>query len=556
MALKLQILSVKAMEWEGWCRHRLEAFRAIRKPGAIIRQSYSFPQGVMAQIICCDICDIIRIWGGGVSGFICHARGDTSPGGITPDGKQITPVYGYPLVDNDHGSFVLTSDGNKPPAWGISRDVENYGNIDWIGKDGTALTFRGPSGRQFPLDPTINYSGFTFFDESVGDLLPVDYYTPFSPNVYQSGNILTTVKSGKVTGVSLLNGVPVVMVSGNYRNLTNPDGGTGGFYDEIWINGQRIGWKIGSRASVPWFFNQAGDKAVKGGTELSINSTTDSGGKVTYSISFSALEGGSGTTSYSADKSTGKWSLGKNGSWPGYKDFSDEVLQGIQLIAKYSESSLRIGSSADRFATLPIMFSGTGVLTPLSISGPEAASVGALYGYSGGTGGACPQTVLWSMSGGTIVNGLITSISGCGMGSVTVSLSPSGISATMPVRLPNGVWVNSYSFHAQFGTVDGMGDCDVGGGFFDCQAIILNCTACENAVFISGNTKIQTTYSNFAKTGVNECAFTACTDPCNSLLRTLPHGPFAPATVCVPTGDPAYYQFAAVVNTIQTWECP
>ena len=420
MPLKLQILSAKGAEWEGWCRHRLEAFRIIRSPGRIIKQSYSLPKGIMAQIICSDICDIIRIWGGAVSGFICHARSDLFPGGVKPDGTAISAVYPYPLVDNDHGSTVLTS-GGKPPVWGASRDVENYGNIDWLGTDGKAISFRGPSSRQFPLDPTISYPGFTVFDESVGDLLPVDYFTPFSPNVYSEGNISKTMK-GKVTGVSSL----YTVVSMNYRGMTNPDGGVGGFYDEVWTADKRIGWRSGDRPSICWFFNQTGDKAVNGNTELSVAITTDSLGKVNYIVTFSQLDIGSGTSNYSF--ASGAWSLSKSGSWPQNQDFSNNILQGIKVTSKYSESTQLTGNPTSTTVELPIMYSGT-LATGLTVSGPDDYTVPSDYTFTvNDNGTVCANAVpIWVYP------------TGCGIGTVIVTLG--SLSGSKQVRMPVGTWV-------------------------------------------------------------------------------------------------------------------
>lgn len=400
MPLKLEILSEKAAQWEGWCRHRLFAFNAIRQPGSIIKQTYSLPQGIMAYVMASDIVDIIRIWGGAVAGFICHPRSDSFPGGVTPQGASISPAYPYPLVDNDHGSFILT----PPTPWAVSRDAENYGNIDWQGSNGTILSWRGPSSRHFPLDPSINYPGYTLFDRTVGTPpFDTDYFTPFGPNVYQSGNILATLPNSKILGAALVNGVLTVVAS-----LFN-----GSYSDEVWQlkNGwQKLWAQGGSSPLVCWFFTADGMKAYRGNETLDFTSggpvytqITDPGGSATLSIHYND-----------------KYDLEKKGSWHPYRE---DVSLSISL--KSSDNSIVNNQGAETFANVPVyVLSNTGP-APLAIFGPVNFVNPSDYSATGGEG----DYTFTFPSGNS-----------CGTQSVTVT-DRCGKTASMDVRMSSGKFV-------------------------------------------------------------------------------------------------------------------
>jgi len=349
MPLKLQILSAQAAQWVSWCKQKLYALSSTRLKGQTYKRIYILPNGIKAQIISSDMGDVIRIWG--ELGFICHPRSDLYPGGISSkDDKPITAVYTYPLIDDDHGSVILT-----PPEWTLSTDAENYGNVDWLDSDGAATTFRGPCGRSLEMDSLNNYPGLTIFDyETKGDL-PVEHYTPYQNLTYVGGDINLTYPVGtKVIGVT----DTYTILSVDYTGRTNPDGGVGGFYTEIWEGLKtRIGFLHDSRPDVPWFFNKSGTEAVSSNKKLNII-TNDKG---VSSVIFGTLPQGSGTDTTAMVQGV-SWSLARKGDFPMYYDYVGDVLSNIKLKIDSLDSSVKTGSDAENFGTFPVKISGT--LTP------------------------------------------------------------------------------------------------------------------------------------------------------------------------------------------------
>lgn len=221
---------------------------------------------------------VIIIGESGIGGFLCHPQTTDYPGGkSSADDTPLPHVSDYPLLDDDLGTFHVFTDGSE---WLADREGENYGNIDWKGmsttgegeaSDAPILTWKGPPSRHFPLDPKKYLPGLTVLDEEVEENgLPVNYYTPFGPNVYEGGEVLATLPPmgatvPKVLGACYRDGILTVMVGANYRGLSNPAGTTGGFFYELWQKGsdwQRLGFRTSSRQTVPWFFSQSGAKGV------------------------------------------------------------------------------------------------------------------------------------------------------------------------------------------------------------------------------------------------------------------------------------------------------
>lgn len=257
MPLKVEILSEKAAQWEGWCKHRLAGLRAVRKPGETLKQSYALPQGVIAQIICSDICDIIRIWGGKALGFLCYPHGgdrtlvSISTGPVTNEFHRQIGGIAFPLVDDDTGTVNISFSDNE---WQAEKpNTDNYGNIDWIGKNtaaegslsnSTILTWRGPACRH-PVKAPNPYgliTGFSNVEQQVViDGFPTDIYTPLSPFIYQSGNLIATAPPvsnnpggqfdnlALVLGAALLGSSLVCVVSTN-RTFTSY-----GFWYECYV---------------------------------------------------------------------------------------------------------------------------------------------------------------------------------------------------------------------------------------------------------------------------------------------------------------------------------
>lgn len=69
----------------------------------------------------------------------------------------------YPLVDNDHGTFVISIDGEDLEVEWAGNADENYGNIWWsgTGDEPSVLSWRGPPSIQFPIGAEYTIPGLT-----------------------------------------------------------------------------------------------------------------------------------------------------------------------------------------------------------------------------------------------------------------------------------------------------------------------------------------------------------------------------------------------------------
>lgn len=408
-------------EYLGWARQKLAALERSRQAVGVpeLSQTLNPDDSVEVYISASGTGHLIRISAIG-SCFICHPRDNTNPGGAKPGGVAISPTtYQYPLVDDDQGSRVLTWEGD---GWLVSSEVENYGNLEWIGPGGEVVSWRGPGGRQFAMDRLLSFPGFTEWD---GADAYHDYYTPYRNQVYQGGEVSKEFPVGhKVLGAALAGGSLVCVVAVDYAGIENPDGGTGGFYDEVYVGDVRIGWQAASRPSVPWFFDSTGRVAVCGNRKLTIAEDL-------ASVTFEPLSSGSGTETNLYNGSN-QWGFDKSGSWPVFRDFVAESLRELTLSLAFSESTSLSSSYTDLYDDLDEMVT---VVNPPGVSGPEEASVGASYSAIN----AGPN-IEWSFSGGSISNsGTILSMSGCGV--QTVSWADScGRTGSMQVRAA-GVWV-------------------------------------------------------------------------------------------------------------------
>ena len=365
MSLKLQILSVKGAQYEGECRHKLAELTIIRLSMLARgkKRSYKvflfFGKGVMAEVIASGVCDIIRIWGGVAVGFICHPRSDSFPGGITPDGKSISAVYAYPLVDNDHGSVVLTPNGSNPVTWTTATDVENYGNNDWLGDDGTVLSWRGPSGRDLPFNFSVSVPGYTIGDGE--DNLGNPFYTVFQPLIYQAGEVFATAPQvgttpPKVLGAAFVsdgkgNTFLISIINNNYQNMTNPAGANGGFFNETWLNGgsdklydavnnpggwRRIGYIQGGRPTNNWFFSGNGKAALNGNQTMAVS---DDLTIVTFGTVVPVY--GSKINYQSSNQAGQTWGFTESGQWPGNNpDYNKDTETGLILKLSGSEGTI------------------------------------------------------------------------------------------------------------------------------------------------------------------------------------------------------------------------
>lgn len=416
----IQLLSADGAAYIGFAKQKLALITSLRKSQGQPKLSKIFQiDTFLITVVSSDWGDTIRIDGeGGVTGFICHPRSEIFPGGWKEGEEGIEPLdnsYVYPLEDDDGGSVVLSYDGE----WETSREVENYGNIDWRGLDGEILSWRGPPSRHFALDPTENYPGFTVFDEVVGE---IEYFTPFGPNVYQGGEILDTLPGAKILGACLRNGKLIVVASSNYRGMNNPAGGIGGFYDEVWEKGEDwvlLGFKQASRASTCWFFTEDGLTAYHGHEVLNLSGAVPVW-STTPDIASTAI----------LTVASGSWGLTADGVFLPYRETDT-----LQVTLKAVDASLRSGNSTGSRSAISVYMFGDEPAA-LTVSGSDTPTIGSVYSAAGGQG-----TVIFSGNGITLnSSGEVTAIPGCGMGSITVT-DACGATATKSVRLPSGVWV-------------------------------------------------------------------------------------------------------------------
>lgn len=495
-------------------------------------------------------------------GFICNPRIPGQNAGWVK-GAPIPPnasVYPLHVLDHSNAAIIKTKE-----EYSQNKTPQLYGNIDWVGVNTNTngghnepvLAWKGPPGRTTPFNYREAIPGLTQPDISFsGD----DFFTCFGPDIYSGGLLFNTLPvvgdvAPKVLGCALQGKYLVAVVNNHYASIS-------GFFEEIWYSAGGVkelynpetnvnGWrKIYStpagRPAQCWFFNKSGTKATQGQKEYSVDIVNNTVSLYVYPTSTGSMIVSHGSTSRS---------IAHSGEWEVWSDYKGDTRVTALVRVSGGDTTTSTITESGQAGNVPLYYPGDGGISDIVVTGPEGCTVGAGYSFTGGTGSGCPQTVSWSMSGGTINgSGVVTSISGCGMGSVTATLGPSGKTNTLAVRLPSGIWVTTYSFHAQFGdTHVGTGSC--GTGYFDCQGIIQNCYPCEIAVDISGAYKITTTYSNFARTGINECAFSSCHDPCYTLVRILPIGPFAKSVICKDHSD-ATTEFGPIENIVQEWRCP
>ena len=442
-----------------------------------------------------------------IHGFICHPRSDLFPGGRTPKGEQITPAYIYPLIDNDHGSVVLT------PKWTLSTMVENYGNLEWLGSDGGVLSWRGPAGRQFPMDPRNNYAGFTVLDYT--DVNENDFFTPYQNKSYKGGEVnLQFPSNSKVLGCS----DRAIILNTDYSGVVNPDGGTNGFYTEVWVDAKtRIGYQPSSRASLPWFFSQSGSEAVSGTQRVVVAPDKKT-------VAFSSVSGGvGGSQSETISPSKTQWTLSRAGTWRMFYDYQKDILTGVELAVSQNQSSVLSGSSSQTYGDLPLRYPGTKA-TALIIVGPDA--YGGPYAYHATPNGpGCEDSLItWSYP------------TGCGMGTISASRAD-GITGSKQVRMPTGVWTLISNEYFKIGQ-DNKWYSEIGGTKVEEWTVVGTCTT-----------------GDLCNGGTNDPA------ACTALGYGIPTlAPLIDHIVSVPCGGGNYvdlnYYNLLTTRLTYSWECP
>jgi len=300
MLLKLQILSTDGAKWVGWCKNRLVALSSMRKSGQIFKKTYVLPDKIFAQIISSDFCDIIRIWGGGVTGIICHPRSQNEvdtyvipaglygqlamdvtaiKGGWAADEDdnfaELTTRYAYPLVDADNASFLLS--GGTAVDTGEFLDKEgNYGNIYWHNNDVNNLSiisYKGTPTRHFPLTQQGAVTGADFATDGQG-------YT-----IYKGGVALTNTRNGADGNPEAICGA--AELGGEVMCCTSS--GVSIYQGEEWVNIPIAGWIPGST----WFFDSTGKNAINSSGSHTLTFVKADDGTITgtQSVSYIPLPG-------------------------------------------------------------------------------------------------------------------------------------------------------------------------------------------------------------------------------------------------------------------------
>lgn len=247
-------------EYLGWARQKLAVLERTRlESGSPEMERFYYPDdGVEVYVRASDNRPLIWITGP-VSGFAIHPRVADS------DDADID----FPLIDDDGKTSILTVDGdnvdvdNDPP-------VENYGNLCWMSsEDGDVLSWKGPPGVAIELDSWQDVTGLTVED----DIVDLNYrYTALRNTVYSQGDALFTLPEWGIIAPKVLCagydafGRLVVLAGTNYQNTQNPDGGIGGYYDELvtyngtqWV---RLHIRRSSRHTLPAFLSSNGASIV------------------------------------------------------------------------------------------------------------------------------------------------------------------------------------------------------------------------------------------------------------------------------------------------------
>jgi hypothetical protein len=195
--VKKRILHADGYKYLGFCRSKLEALEQLRDDGDVLKKSFHLPDDLIATVICGDV-DMITIMKTPFYGFLFHPRAGEMKSrtiGSPPLVQQYYYVDGtgwdpkgevlpgaatlYPLFDDDHGTRNIRRLNGKTGRWKYRRNPpENYGNIDWKGKNtaksgqisnAPILTWQGSSSRYFPNQGT---------------------FRKLSPNVYSAGRVI------------------------------------------------------------------------------------------------------------------------------------------------------------------------------------------------------------------------------------------------------------------------------------------------------------------------------------------------------------------------------
>jgi hypothetical protein len=407
---------------------------------------------------------ILIVVGGG--NFLCHPRSGTlkqipyfdnqmneysltgiNGGGWNEAGGEISNRTVYPLQDDDNGTYVINAD-DLTAEWTSS---ENYGNIWWIGEDGTTLSWHGNPNRHFPIDTIYNIPGLTEVENVIGE--PPNskqFFTCFKNNVYQDGEILATVLYEKhlVAGACYQDSTLLVAVV---------DGTVGYKLKLLKQQTDGDGWdQVGStfptaRLKTPAFFSSDGKTMTFDGAEYNISPTV-------FTLKTASAYKYSGTQTEGTDRRT----FGKQGTITGLW-LENGISETLAYKSDISTTTTGTGAST---ATKTVPLVSAGSATYVTITGPETGRDGCLY-FGFETDGPYCEAV-WSGSVDKYGKYCPPLAQVCTPGSpgysATITLSPKSLSDTytvasnyispspVVVRGPDNAAVGQYSASGGIGT--------------------------------------------------------------------------------------------------------
>lgn len=313
------------------------------------------------------------------------------------------------------------------PNINTHRDVLEYGNIDWKGRNtalssepsnAPVLTWKGPTGRTVAFNPDVEITGLTTPDIVFGE--GSDKFTCFGPHIYTQGRVAFTIPTlgdspPKVLGAAYQAGVLVCIVNDHYADQI-------GFFEEVWVK-KGVWKKLYSRSGVGrpmmiWAFNQSGTRATQGVSEYTINAVTEE-------VAFDAGE--NNVIVLSIDKASDKTTYsGEAVVWSDYKG-DERVFATVTASGGHQRMFNSAASHTETQAQIYVQ----GVKPPvtLAITGPDAYGGPGAYSVVGNSDVCCDDInpIVWSYP------------TGCGVDLVRATTACGDV-LEKEVRMPAGVW--------------------------------------------------------------------------------------------------------------------
>ena len=380
--------------------------------------------------------------------FLCHPRsGPLRPITYTSevDNSVLLSVYGagfgqnggsgderriYPLVDNDQYTFSIDSE-LLSSEWDSD---EAYGNMWWIGEDGTTLSWHSTPNRHFKISSKTRIEGFSLAEGMNS--------TSFGFYIYQDGvklchgpqPIADDENGTLVIGACYFKGTLIAIVVTTIQGV--------GVSLQVWKSSDTgVKWtQIGGdlpcgKAYTPAFINTAGNIFAYEGNAYKISDSLDAVTKIesipVTTIGTKVVDGRGGYGSnYSYTGST-------INLWPEI-DASDKLIySAVKSSAKFTYSASSTSTNAPTTVTKPI-YRGNPA-TSVSVNTTESGEGIGLHFIATITGGESYCKATWS--GVDSSSGLTATadLAPCGGDTVTITLEPQGVVGSYTMPDPAGV---------------------------------------------------------------------------------------------------------------------